>query len=149
MLKIALLIAAGAAAVRAFGSMPRQLELVRTEDTGVCAGGSNWLVDWPADEPTTRAKYTQCWEECEMASAQSFEEHIYGVPSRELPLYFTFPRAHVSGDEHDSGEGLHEASTAAGAGATFLEPSRNVRDDARSVIAPPRPSAAPRAGKAR
>ena len=83
MLKIALLIAAGATAVRAFGSMPRQLELVRTEDTGVCAGGSNWLVDWPADEPTTRAKYTQCWEECEMASAQSFDEHIYGVPPRE------------------------------------------------------------------
>ena len=83
MLKIALLIAAGATAVRAFGSMPRQLELVRTEDIGFCAGGSNWQVDWPADAPTTRAKYTQCWEECEMASAQSFEEHIYGVPPRE------------------------------------------------------------------
>ena len=55
MLKIALLITAGATAVRAFGSMPRQLELVRTEDTGWCAGGSNWQVDWPADEPTTTA----------------------------------------------------------------------------------------------
>jgi len=81
MLKIALLIAAGATAVRAFGSMPRQL--VRTEDTGWCAGGSNWKVDWPADEPTTTAKYTKCWEECEVASAQSFEEKIYGVPSRD------------------------------------------------------------------
>ena len=83
MLKIALLIAAGATAVRAFGSMPRQLELVRTEDTGWCAGGSNWEVEWPDEEPTTTAEYTQCWKECEKASAQSFEEDIYGVPSRE------------------------------------------------------------------
>ena len=82
MLKIALLIAAGATAVRAFGSMPRQLELVRTEDAGVCAGGSNRIVDWPDDERTTTAQYTKCWNECEMASAQSFKDDIYGVPPR-------------------------------------------------------------------